>query len=69
MSEAWMRKKKCGAKARLTKEQAEDRAKGIMHNDPGNGTVKAYECPYCHYWHVGRLRDWDGLDKSRKDHH
>lgn len=65
MGEEYIRQKMCGAKKRLTEQQARNKAQGMMANDP-NGVVKAYECPFCHYWHVGRERDWDGLDRSRK---
>lgn len=45
----------CGAKKRhLTKESAENTKRGLLSNN--GDVVNVYQCPFCHFWHVGRPR-------------
>lgn len=51
-------RRKCGAKKRfLSKEQALN-ARNALQTIARN-RVGTYQCPYCHYWHVGRIRNTD----------
>lgn len=50
-------KKMCGAKKRhLTHKSALDERSAHMSQD-STADIRIYECPYCHYFHVGRHRD------------
>jgi hypothetical protein len=48
------REKVCGTKDMLEHRAAESRALSLerKHKEP----FDAYECPYCHRWHVGHSR-------------
>ena len=46
------RRVQCGAKHRLTKEQALRRATQMRRDNPGQ-LLDAYPCPHGDHWHVG----------------
>lgn len=51
-------RRKCGAKKRFISYNdainARQSLQTIAHNK-----VEAYQCPFCHYWHIGRIRNTD----------
>jgi hypothetical protein len=49
--------KMCGSKRRLTEKKAKNVANTMTSQH--KMAVDAYECPYCHYWHVGRNKGVD----------
>ncbi|MCK9593782.1 MAG: hypothetical protein M0Q91_17415 [Methanoregula sp.] len=55
MTEAERIRRMCGAKRRLSKDQAKAAAHAMNARDPAI-KIKAYRCPYCNNWHVGRQR-------------
>lgn len=48
-------RKMCGAKHRFINKELAGREKQRILNRTGD-RVNVYQCPYCHYWHVGRKR-------------
>lgn len=50
----------CGAKKRhYTRRDAETHMKELLSKDK-KAKLNVYQCPYCHQWHVGRTRDYEG---------
>jgi hypothetical protein len=50
----------CGAKKRHhTYKDAHEHKLKLLKSDK-NIKLNVYQCQYCHYWHVGRARDYEG---------
>lgn len=48
-------RKMCGTKKRHSCRESAEGEQAWIKRKLGD-TVNVYQCPYCHYWHVGRRK-------------